>query len=393
MHRWGHVICFSATGGKRRLGVSAARPAPAAAAAPAPSVDTLKARLAAEVKKMIQAGHLRTGWFNRGLDSNNLEQKVTDNFDDYFSLPGQTIEVLIRALPHLPAELQARLTGYIKAEFEAYPPDKVAHIGWQGAGREADDVPPEMLDAMAKMGPSSQASGRVHRVLWTFPPQANYALYQYARIFGGADELLKRARPIEKIPPDQVLIQYPWAHNAFIASLAGIVGLSNLAGRPDAVAKGQLERLLRLRADTFSKDRPAYRRPQGTSSVNQSLLTDQAARTHLNEHLPLTIGRNFLFLTPELATHLREHARRKVREACAEYNEVHPHWFIAKAEEGWQENTFCPLWDYHTLFQAKAMVLKEPYEELAQYLDVPAFYRGDLYYVDNLCAALDAAAR
>jgi len=26
-----------------------------------------------------------------------------------------------------------------------------------------------------------------------------------------------------------------------------------------------------------------------------------------------------------------------------------------------------------------------------KYLDVPAFYRGDLYYIDNLCAALEAA--
>ena len=32
-----------------------------------------------------------------------------------------------------------------------------------------------------------------------------------------------------------------------------------------------------------------------------------------------------------------------------------------------------------------------PIEELVKYLDVPAFLRGDLYYIDNLCAALAAA--
>lgn len=82
-----------------------------------------------------------------------------------------------------------------------------------------------------------------------------------------------------------------------------------------------------------------------------------------------------------------------VREACREYSEIHPHWFVAKSEAGYQESTFCPLWDYHCLFQAKAKILQEPYEELVKYLDVPAFYRGDLYYIDNLCAVLEAAAR
>ncbi len=79
-----------------------------------------------------------------------------------------------------------------------------------------------------------------------------------------------------------------------------------------------------------------------------------------------------------------------MRAACEEYEQVMPYWFVAKAEEGHGENTFNALFDYHCLFQAKAMILEEPYEELVKYLDVPAFYRGDLYYIDNLCAALEA---
>ena len=42
------------------------------------------------------------------------------------------------------------------------------------------------------------------------------------------------------------------------------------------------------------------------------------------------------------------------------------------------------------MFQALAVIVKAPYKELVRYLDVPAFYRGDLYYIDNLCAALEA---
>lgn len=48
------------------------------------------------------------------------------------------------------------------------------------------------------------------------------------------------------------------------------------------------------------------------------------------------------------------------------------------AGQGDGENTFSVLFDYHALFQAKTMILTEPCEELVKYLDVPAFYGGDL---------------
>jgi hypothetical protein len=43
------------------------------------------------------------------------------------------------------------------------------------------------------------------------------------------------------------------------------------------------------------------------------------------------------------------------------------------------------------LFEAKAWILQEPYEQLVKYLDVPAFYRGDLYFLQKLVAALQVA--
>jgi hypothetical protein len=42
------------------------------------------------------------------------------------------------------------------------------------------------------------------------------------------------------------------------------------------------------------------------------------------------------------------------------------------------------------MFQAKAYILKETREELTKYLDVPAFERGDLCYIQNLIAAVEA---
>ncbi|MGA2617243.1 MAG: PQQ-binding-like beta-propeller repeat protein [Thermoguttaceae bacterium] len=376
LQRWGHVLCFSPKGGKQRLAV-AKTVAPARVPAPrAPEKAILKKRLADEVEKMLAAGHLRPGWFNRGLRDGHMAGE-TDNFGDWFHQPGETICVLVRAIPHLAPELQARTKDYLRREFETYPPDKYAHVGWQGVAREAADVPPEMVEAMTRLGPQAQSRGGKY---WTFPPQANYALYQYTRVFGNAKELLSRLRRWQKVPTEDEFAAAPYAHNAYLAGLAGIVGLAELAGQPDAAAKAELDRLLALRVARFSKDRPAFKKKyDGVFEVGGGTA------------VPLTVSRNFMFLVPEVAQYLHANALAKVKDACRYYDdEVLPYWFVSKAEQGDGENTFSVLFDYHALFQATAMILKEPYEDLAKYLDVPAFWRGDLYYIDNLCACLEA---
>jgi hypothetical protein len=292
--------------------------------------------------------------------------------------------------------MQPRVKAYLKAEFEAYPPDKHAHIGWRGASRGADDVPPEMEAEMPRLGPRPASSGRVGKY-YTFPPNANYSLYVYARTMGNARELVGRLRKLDRVPSDPDLLKYPYIHQAFIAGFAGIVGLKELAGQPDAAAKTELERLIKLRVQSFAKDRPKFQMtddmPEYVKERFRNPHTTPAQLEMCNAAIPLTIFRNFAYLTPELAESLRSQAVDKVRAACRDYHEVHPHWFIARAEEGFQENVFCPLWDRHCLFQAKAMILHEPYEELAKYVDVPAFWRGDLHYIDNLCAALEATGK
>ncbi len=55
------------------------------------------------------------------------------------------------------------------------------------------------------------------------------------------------------------------------------------------------------------------------------------------------------------------------------------------------EGTFQHLYDYPALFQAKAYILNQSYDELVKWLDIPAFYQGDLFYIQNLVAALKAS--
>ena len=95
-------------------------------------------------------------------------------------------------------------------------------------------------------------------------------------------------------------------------------------------------------------------------------------------------------ITPELADYLNQHISDQVQEAVAEYESVAPYWFVSKFDVTYGEGTFQHLYDYPALFQAKAYALKEPYGELVKWLDVPAFYQGDLFYIQNLAAALSA---
>ena len=59
---------------------------------------------------------------------------------------------------------------------------------------------------------------------------------------------------------------------------------------------------------------------------------------------------NFLFLVPELADYLHDHA-------LAEYEQIAPYWFVSFAEEGLGENALTPLYDTQALFLAKAWIL------------------------------------
>jgi hypothetical protein len=97
-----------------------------------------------------------------------------------------------------------------------------------------------------------------------------------------------------------------------------------------------------------------------------------------------------MYLAPELAIELHDNASNTVQIAIDEYNLVAPYWFVSKFNTSYEESANATLYDYHAMFQAKAMILQESWEDLAKYLDVPAVEIGDLFYIDNLCAILEA---
>lgn len=376
IHRSNCVIAFGKEGGAAR------KPRAAAARAPEDTRVTLseaqlRELLAEEIRKWLDAGHLHIGYFN-GSQFGHVPKRYS-HLNDYFESPGENLWALLRALPHVPAPLQKELREFIRKEFAAYPPAATASIGWKdGASRDYFLYPPEVDADRANFPASPRSSAHPWRT--ALPPINFYALWKYAKEFGGAAEHYAAAKgKLPAPPPEADWPRYPYEVNASIAGHVGYLELEKLAGQPEsAPVRAALEKMLAWRAENFSKDTPS----PSTGPYNKA-----QPNSHLNR---LNVSRNFIYLTPELARHLREKSPGKVREAVEEYNRVGPYWFVSRYEGCLQEATVQNFHDTFALFAAKAWILAQPREELVKYLDVPAFRRGDCFYLHNLVSALEA---
>ena len=376
MHRSNSVIAFGVTDSEPvALPLISSPSGTAVVNDPGPlTTPYLQTRLVEEVDKILQAGHLRPGYISHGLfDLRGMYQCGSD-LTEYWHDPSETMYTLLTALPLLPPDRQALVKTYLQNEFAAYPATTVDHIGWSsGSAREAFDLPPEVTAFFASnsapKGPSS--------VVWKLNPFRYYALWKYAEVFGGADVIYSAVSKDKVKPPaDIILLTFPFAHNAYIAGLIGYLNLEQMAGQPASTdLQAELARLLQLRAGMFTKN--SY------FGAIYSTAAGAYCRTS-------SVSSNFMYMVPELASYLNANALGPVQDAVAEYTRVAPHWFVSFASEGYAEDPKALLYDTIGIFNAKAMILGAPPEELVKYLDVPGFARGDLYYIQRLAMILQA---
>lgn len=373
VHRSNVVFAFAPSGGPGRLPLLTT-----ASGAPGDTLTEaeLRERLEGEVRAIVEAGHLRPGYYNAGQFS------LYSELADYFDNPGDTLYALAAAYPHLSASLQAQVRTYLEQEFAAYfDPAMYATIGWaNGAPRESMVLPPEVAADVATIGPNANAGPRFS---WSYPPHNFYALWKYAQVLPGytgrAYDLAKSKLvvPVPSMPLTDYFDQKPFELNAWIAGYIGFLELQELAGRQtvDAALRTavttELNRLLQLRVSTFSKD--SYWGPDNF---------------HYKKRLD--VARNFIYLVPELADYLYQQNPGAMQAAIAEYEYIAPYWFVSRYESAIGESAMQHLYDYHALFLARAYILNESQAELSKYVDVPAFARGDLFYIQNLVAALEA---
>jgi hypothetical protein len=100
--------------------------------------------------------------------------------------------------------------------------------------------------------------------------------------------------------------------------------------------------------------------------------------------------RNFLYMTPALGQAMRSSAQAPaIQAALNEYEYVCPQWFIARDSNTFQEGSAHHIFDSHALFLTKVYAAAQPQAELSKWIDVP-WMLGDLYYMQNLAAAIEA---
>ncbi len=379
IHRGNAVIAFSSAQPKGKLPLLTANPV--GQSLPTPTPADLKSRLEKEIQKIVAAGHLRPGYYNAG-QFNQTFPWLTDYFDN----PGDTLDTLASAYPYLSAGLQSQVKSYLKNEFAAYfNPTMYASMGWNtGAGREWLTLPPEVQSDLVNFGKST---GVDHNAWgWTYPQNNFYALWKYVQNVAPEDAVTayNQAKTRIQIPaaaPPGGYQAMPWVQNGYITGYIGFLRLQALANMTNdgtwrSRVSSELDRLLRDRVSNFDKD--AYYQSQ-----------DSYTRRTLD------VARNFMMMVPEFYDELNRLGllssfRTKVQQATNEYNTVGPYWFVSRYTASIGESTTQNLYDYPAMFQAKAYLLKEPREELTKYLDVPAFQRGDLFYIQNLIASIEA---
>ncbi len=352
---------------------------------PPPTTSDLTQRLTNEVQKMLAAGPLRPGYHPSSIADQYGEgwygpdQEFGEIFD-YFQNPSDTVVTLIQALPYLSPSLQSQVKTYIQSNYgpgSQYDLTKIVHIGWgTGAARDFFTIPADDFAFFGQpyrppLNPSTTPICGSCGYWHNFPPYNFYAAWKYAQVFGNAKSIFdSMSSKLESPPSDSYLTANPYMLNLYIAGYNGYLQLQQLAGyAPSATVQTTYSHLLNLRVTGFSKDVPW---------------------TGFDYHRTLSISRNFMFLTPELGAYLNQNASAQVQGAISEYSTIAPYWFVSGFDDTYGEGTTRQLYDYPALFQAKAYILKDPYTDLVKYLDAPAFYRGDLFYIQNLVAALGA---
>lgn len=338
-----------------------------------PSTSELKNVLSSEVIKIINAGHLKPGYH---VDASNNDMAMHP-YQALFANPGDTLYTLSAVYPHIDSTtLKSQLKNYIDSQYANYFGSSMyTDIGWaDGTQRAGFTIPNDLTAAFNSIGKSSGGS---------YPPQNIYALYQYAKNVYPNDvnkvtEIYNKAK--SKLPgtPGSLSMDTTDTAYGYAAGYYGFIGLNDL-----------------MRQLTGQSTYDSATRTQAQNSLNsvQTQIVNgfNPASPYGDGHLRnLTVARNFINLTPELGNYLNTTAlKTKYTDHIKDINYSNPYWLSSFFESAYQERSESLLQNTLVLL-GKAYVLKENRTELYKYLDAGGFERGDLYYIQNLLAVINA---
>jgi outer membrane protein assembly factor BamB len=281
----------------------------------------------------------------------------------HFTQPGETLQILSLALPHLSPQAKEKALGYLGGLFDAgFPADAPARP------RELYDPGPGMRKFAAQPRPPA-------------PRTDLYATWAWAHGASAWDKALAREAELRKafddLKPAKIDPRAKDAGaraNAQIAAALGYARLMRKAGKAD-----EEERALGLLAELVT-DRVHHERAD-TNFIRE-------VRGAHSGSIP-----RYHDLAPEAAAMLHAFAAGEFERNVRALNVQLPVWHQAFAERmaGGENYTHTPL-IARGLFAALADGLKASPDELASKLDHP-WCRADLYYIEKLTASLRALDR
>ncbi len=386
-------------------------PAPAAAKNRDPR---LAAKLEEHVRDMVEAGHLAPYESFQGTMQNS-----------FWGRPADLASALLAARRHVGEDLKPKIDAYLRAENEKYP---ILKWGWtppeDGARREGHEVDLSVRDVVGRRR-KAEAAG----------VESLWGLWEYASHFkdwGWMASQWDLAREAAHRRDDTVdwelglhragvhdlnlrikgLLGFLWLARqkgdrrsadeaAFLLVQAlvnrfAFVKLSEhrfLSGQYVVPKDFDLPRFHARNAHKFNVFLPAYRKGADWRTAPQVGFVWTVDRylseigNFWHDHAILA----WADLTPPLAKFLAETAMAEQKNYLTCVEEGLPTWYVAKAENlhaTGEDAYFSPLMSW-PVFQARAMIFRESAASLARYVDLP-YGRGDLYYLQNLAAAIEA---
>ncbi len=344
---------------------------------PASVPADLRNRLAGEVARMIQAGHLAPlaliggVGFASGSYPWDLGGATYSTYTLAWLNPADAILALSQAFPLLPADQQTSLRKYLRAELDAYPVDSFEVSGaytmakpsegaayYRGVRRERYPLPPDLI---YNLWPPLR------------PPIDNlYALWAYANATDDWGYVQGRWPTMSDLYAASAARGVPDTYG----QIGGLIGFARIArhlghepeaqGAADLAARG-----LQSGTDFATFVRGANGRRSNTHAVSYPV---------------------FSYLTPEVGAYLRDHSQDAVAAYVADVTATGslPTWYLAWGEQTMGgENAYLSPDVAWQIFLAKAYVLRGTEHDLRRYLDQP-WSVGDPYFIQKLVATMGA---
>ncbi len=287
----------------------------------------------------------------------------------FFADPAETLYTLARAYRYLDGDMQRDVEEYVQdmplaAGSSGSPIGPAKFDPDQGRVRSLYDVPSDRLFRIN----DDIARSDVARL---------YPLWLWAHVtndFSRVEKHWGRLRDIVNSAPNKMEQD---CRNGHVAGLIAYCRMAAGVSDNDALARGLTaarEALRERLAYEFAHPRGGL---IGQVPVQRSVFS------------------RWRHLTPEVGRLLHEYAGKINRSLMDVYVDYHrPTWYLAwNVELMWRNE--CPF-SFPTMsaevFDARAMILREPGEELAGFLDIP-WCRADLLYIQKLICCIEAHGR